>query len=235
MDIEPQSPAAQRVRVWDLPTRLFHWLLVLCIAAAFVSAHADGYNAQRLHFLSGYAVLALVGFRLAWGFAGPRYARFAQFVRGPRSTLRYARGLLMRQSASAAPGYPGHNPLGALSVLALLAACGLQAATGLFSNDDIASEGPLARHVSAALEERLTGLHDRCEIALYGLLGLHLLAIAFYRWFKRDDLVGPMISGDKTVPAGVTAPPAEDRRLWPRAAVLMGLSVVLVFCLVNLG
>jgi cytochrome b len=235
MDIEPHTPAAQRVRVWDLPTRLFHWLLVLCMAAAFLSAHADGYYAQRLHFLSGYAVLALVGFRLAWGFAGPRYARFAQFVRGPRIALGYARGLLLRQGASAAPGYPGHNPLGALSVLALLAACGFQATTGLFSNDDIASEGPLARHVSAALVERLTGLHDRGEIALYGLLGLHLLAIVFYRWFKRDDLLGPMITGDKTVPAGVTATAAEDRRVWPRAALLMGLSVGLVFCLVNLG
>jgi cytochrome b len=228
-----------KVRVWDLPTRLFHWSLVSCMITAFVSARSGGITAGRLHFLCGYAVLVLVGFRLAWGFAGPRYARFAQFVRGPATTLRYARSLLGRVPASSAPGYPGHNPLGALSVLALLAACGLQGATGLFATDDIASAGPLARYVSNAMVGRLTGAHDVGETALYVLLGLHLLAIAFYRWVKREDLVGPMITGDKVLPENQTAPgraqDADDRGVWPRAALLLGLSLALVCFVVNLG
>ena len=105
----PDDPG--RIRVWDLPTRLFHWLLATCMVAAFVSAQSGGYTAQRIHFLCGYAVLVLVGFRLSWGFAGSRYARFAQFVRGPVTTLRYARALIGKSATAEAPGYPGHNPL----------------------------------------------------------------------------------------------------------------------------
>lgn len=223
------------MRVWDLPTRAFHWLLALCMVGALASAHADGDAALRAHFLCGYAVLVLVLFRLAWGFAGPRYARFAQFVRGPGATLRYLRALVANQPPGAAPGYPGHNPLGALSVLALLAASGLQAATGLFSKDDIVSEGPLARFVSDALVNRLSGAHDLGETALYALLGLHLLAIAFYRWVKKEDLVGPMITGDKVLAQGTHATPSEERGGWGRAVVLLGLSVALVCFVVNLG
>jgi cytochrome b len=229
----PQARASRRtVRVWDLPTRLFHWTLVAAVLAACISAQSGAYLAQRLHFLSGYAVLALVGFRIAWGFAGSHYARFAQFVRGPAATLRYARALLAAR-AGASPA--GHNPLGALSVLGLLGLCGLQAATGLFSGDDIASEGPLARHVSNALVDRLTGLHDSGAKVLYALVALHLLALAGYRWLKRDDLVTPMITGDKPIAEGQPEPPAAvDRPLWPRAALLLGASLALVWCLVNL-
>jgi cytochrome b len=222
-----------RVRVWDLPTRLFHWSLVLCMGAAFISAQSGGYTAQRVHFLCGYAVLVLVGFRTVWGFAGPRYARFAQFLRGPITTLRYARSLLGTGTPAAAPGYPGHNPLGALSVLALLGACGVQAASGLFSKDDIASEGPLARHVSDALVDRFTSVHDAGQTMLYVLLGLHLAAIVFYRWFKRENLVAPMITGDKEVPVGLLVPAAQDRPLWPRAALVLSANLLLVCLLVN--
>jgi len=230
-----QNPPPGRVRVWDLPTRLFHWSLALCVGAALISAQSGGYTAQRVHYLCGYAVLVLVVFRAAWGFAGPCYARFSQFLQGPSATLRYALGLLASATPAVAPGYPGHNPLGALSVLALLGACGAQAVSGLFSKDDIASEGPLARHVSEALVNRFTSAHDAGQTVLYVLLCLHLAAIVFYRVVKRENLVGPMITGDKRLPEGVLAPSAQDRPLWPRAALLLGASLLLVCLLVNWG
>ncbi len=222
-----------RVRVWDLPTRLFHWSLAACMIAAFISAQSGGYTAQRVHFLCGYAVLVLVVFRAAWGFAGSRYARFAQFVRGPAEILRYLRGLLAADRPEGAAGYPGHNPLGAISVMVLLAACFIQATSGLFSKDDIASEGPLARQVSDALVDRFTSVHDAGESVLYVLLALHLSAIVFYRWFKRDNLVVPMITGDKQIPDDLTVEAAQDRTLWPRALGLLGVSALLVYLLVN--
>ncbi len=222
-----------RIRVWDLPIRLFHWLLAACMVAAFVSAQSGGYTAQRVHYLCGYAVLVLVGFRVSWGFAGSRYARFTQFVRGPATTLRYALGLLGKSDTADAPGYPGHNPLGALSVLALLAACGVQAVSGLFSKDDIDSEGPLARHVSDALVDRFSGIHETGQTVLYALLALHLTAIVFYRWAKREKLVGPMITGDKVVVAGTGAPAAEDRTLWPRAVLLLAANALIVWLIVG--
>jgi cytochrome b len=239
MHVGARPPAPRTVRVWDLPTRLFHWSLALCVATACASAQSGGYLAQRLHYRCGYAVLVLVLFRLAWGLAGPRYARFAQFVRGPAAVLRYVRRLAAPAPPGGAPGDPGHNPLGALSVLALLAACGLQAASGLFAKDDIASEGPLAHRVSDALVDRLTGLHDLGADTLYALVGLHLLAIALYRWRKREDLLTPMITGNKTLAADAGAAQAPedalDRPLWPRAALLLGLSGALVCAVVNLG
>lgn len=222
-----------RIRVWDLPTRLFHWLLAAAMVAAFISAQSGGYTAQRIHYLCGYAVLVLVGFRVSWGFAGSRYARFAQFVRGPVTTLRYARGLLGKAGAADAPGYPGHNPLGALSALALLGACGMQAVSGLFSKDDIASEGPLARHVSDALVDRFSGIHETGQIVLCGLLALHLAAIVFYRWVKRENLLGPMITGDKALAREAEASPALDRPLWPRAVLLLTANLLLVWLIVG--
>lgn len=223
---------AGRLRVWDLPTRLFHWALAACTLTALASGHATGDAALRLHFFCGYGVLALVGFRLLWGFAGARYALFARFVRGPRAVLRYAAALL-RPPAMHAP--PGHNPLGALSVLALLAACGLQAATGLFATDDVASEGPLAHFAASAQVDRLTGLHDRGEVLVYALLALHLGAIIFYRALRREDLLRPMITGDRIGLTGASDEPAQDDGpLRRRAALLLLLSVALVAYVVNL-
>jgi cytochrome b len=225
-----------RMRAWDLPTRLFHWSLALCICAACLSAHRGGAAALRLHFLSGYAVLALVGFRLLWGFAGTRPARFASFVRGPGATLRYARSLLSGAAAPRPEG-GGHNPLGAWSILALLAVCLLQAASGLFARDDIASEGPLAQLASEALVDRAGAWHARCEPLLYALLSLHLAAIAFHAIFRRENLVGPMITGTRSRPAASPATRAEpDAQPSSGAAlVLLALSAALVAYLADLA
>jgi cytochrome b len=190
-------PAAARpgpapIRVWDLPTRLFHWGLAACVVGSVVSAKIGG-NAMVWHFRFGYCVLALIVFRLAWGFLGGRWSRFSSFVRGPGTVLRYLRG-------RAGPDERldvGHNPLGALSVLALLGLLALQVATGLVADDEIASSGPLARFVSGATSASATHWHkDWGQWILIGLAALHVAAIAFYAW-RGQRLVGPMVTGDK--------------------------------------
>src|SRR5690606_20858784 len=131
-------PSASRVRIWDLPTRLFHWLFAASVIGAFVTVKVGGLW-MDYHPRFGYTALGLLIFRLLWGLVGPRYARFSQFVKGPAATLRYLRA--PRRMA-------GHNPLGAWSVLALLLAVGVQTTTGLFATDGIFTEGPLASRIS---------------------------------------------------------------------------------------
>lgn len=142
------------------------------------------------HLRLGVCALALVGFRLVWGVMGPRYARFSQFVVTPRVAWQYT-----RREASATQRNPGHNPLGAWSVIALLALVAYQAITGLFANDDIMVQGPLAGYVSSDLSASLTGWHALTEYLIYGLVGLHILAILIYR-MRGKNLIQPMITGD---------------------------------------
>ena len=179
-----------RVRVWDLPLRLFHWLLVAAIVTAFVTAKVGG-NAMDWHGRAGLLIIGLLVFRVVWGFLGSSNARFASFVRGPAAIRAYLQGKW--QGA-------GHNPLGALSVLAMLALFAAQAATGLFANDDVAFEGYLYPLVSAAVSERITGIHKLLESALILLVLLHLGAVTFYTRIKKESLVLPMITGWKEVP-----------------------------------
>lgn len=174
-----------RVYVWDLPTRLFHWLLVLCVTAAFVTAKIGG-SAMVWHGRIGLAIIGLLAFRIVWGFIGSTYARFGQFVRGPAAIRAYLKGEWQGL---------GHNPLGALSVLALFGTLSLQAATGLFANDDIAFEGYLYPLVGNELSGRITGIHRLLEKVLIGLVLLHIGAIAFYARVKQQNLVKPMITG----------------------------------------
>lgn len=177
-----------RIRIWDLPTRLFHWLLVVCIIGSFVTVNLGGLW-MDYHFLFGYAILALLIFRLIWGCVGPAHARFSGFVRGSGQIVGYMRG----SSAHAA----GHSPVGALSVLAMLLALCVQVATGLFANDGILSEGPLASFVSSAWSDTLTGIHQANRIVIVALVVLHLLAIAWYSLVRKRPLVRAMITGDK--------------------------------------
>jgi cytochrome b len=212
--------------VWDLPTRLFHWLLAILVVASFLCAKAGG-NWIDWHFRVGYAILALILFRLAWGFVGGHYARFRSFLFGPRQVVAYLRG------APDAPGGPGHNPLGALSVYALLFFIGAQAVLGLFSNDDIASEGPLASMVSKSTSDFLTGLHLRNEPILIALVVLHVLAIAWYRVFRRRRLVGPMITGrDPQAPPGAVSS-RDDARLRLKALGILVVVSILVWLVVR--
>ena len=178
------------IRVWDLPVRLFHWLLVICIVVSFITVKIGG-NAMDFHARAGYCVLILIIFRICWGLIGSHHARFINFVPSPKRLLAYVSG----KTKSGL----GHNPLGALSVLALIASVGLQAVTGLFANDDISFEGPFAKYVSTRTVEILTSIHHLNETVLIILIALHLCAILYYQKFKGENLIKPMLLGDKEI------------------------------------
>ena len=189
------------VRVWDLPTRLFHWVLALTIVASVVSAKIGG-NAVIWHFRFGYVVFALIAFRILWGLVGGRWSRFSSFLYAPGTVLRYLRG----QSRADEHHGVGHNPLGSFSVFALLGFLALQVATGLVADDEIASVGPLNRFVSSRLASQATHWHkDYGQWILLTLVALHILAILYYLLGKKKNLVRPMILGDKTLPVGTPA------------------------------
>lgn len=179
------SRPTDKARVWDLPTRLFHWALVACVVGAFVTAKVGG-NAMIWHGRLGLAILGLLVFRIVWGFVGSTYARFVRFVRGPAAIRAYLRGEWTGQ---------GHNPFGALSVIALLSVLIAMACTGLFANDDIAFEGYLMPLIGSDLSGRITGIHHLIEKVLMLLVVLHVGAIIFYARVKKHDLVKPMITG----------------------------------------
>jgi cytochrome b len=221
-DQPPRAPAGVPVAVWDLPTRLFHWLLVVLVAAAFATAKAGG-AWMFYHPACGEALLALLLFRLVWGFIGSAPSRFAAFVAGPRQVRRYARTLFDRQ----AEPHLGHNPLGGWSVLAMLIALFLQAATGLFADDGIATAGPLARSVGAAASRRFTALHYYNHYAVAGLAALHIAAVLFHLVWKRENLIVPMLTGVKRWQGAGAPPGAAPRPLWLAAlAALLGAGAV---------
>jgi len=209
------------IRIWDLPTRLFHWALAACVIGAYVSVKLGGLY-MDWHVRFGLATLGLVVFRLAWGLVGPRYARFATFVRGPLAVKSYLRG-------AAAPA--GHNPLGAWSVVALLAVLGFQAASGLFTTDDIMTQGPLYARVDEAVADWFSSWHHTNEWIIVGLVALHLAAVLWYAAVRRKRLVRPMITGDvrpQDLPAG-TVPAHDGPRVWLRALLVAGAAAALVW------
>lgn len=190
------------VRVWDAPTRLFHWALVICVVGLGVTSQLGG-SAMVWHFRFGYGVLTLLLFRFVWGLLGGYWSRFATFLVGPSAIWRYLRGQGRPQDSV------GHNPLGSLSVVAMLLFLGLQVTTGLMSDDEIANAGPLTRFVSSTWVSNATFYHKNIgKFILLGLVVLHLGAIAFYYFRKRENLVKPMITGDKVI--GFSAPSARD-------------------------
>jgi cytochrome b len=178
------------VRVWDLPTRLFHWALAICIVLGIVFVKIGG-NAIQWHAYCGYAALALILFRVIWGFVGSWHARFTNFIPSPSTLIAFLRGQV--------DGGLGHNPLGALSVIALLGVILIQALTGLFADDDIFFQGPLAKYVSNSTVALLTSIHRFNQYLIFALVGLHIAAISYYYFAKRENLVGPMVTGDKLI------------------------------------
>ncbi|MDQ8021609.1 MAG: cytochrome b/b6 domain-containing protein [Moraxellaceae bacterium] len=217
------SPTTRSVLVWDLPLRLFHWCFAALIIANIVIAEFS--DALKMddpltwHARLGYAILALLVFRLLWGFVGGTHARFASFVRGPGAILAYLKG----QGA----GSPGHNPLGALSVLALLASCIVQAVTGLFLTDEVLFEAPLFKLVDGDTAMLMAQLHDWNSKLLIVLILLHLAALLFYRVVKGERLVSAMLSGRKQVPADASGTDAQGGSLLVGAALaaLAGIAV----------
>jgi cytochrome b len=217
------TPARKRVRIWDLPTRLFHWSLAGLVLAAWLSGHFGGQPWLEWHFRFGYAILTLVVFRLFWGFAGDRYARFSSFAPSPRAALAYLQ--------SPRP-WAGHSPLGALSVYALLTITGVQVITGLFASDGDFTEGPWAHFVSDATVKLVTSIHRFNRWVLLALVALHLGAVAWHTVRRRDALVRGMVSGDRE---GIDADAAaDDSAMRLRAAVFLALSAALVAYAVTL-
>lgn len=180
------------VKVWDLPTRLFHWLLVALVVASFVTGNIGG-NLMAYHMWSGYGILVLVLFRLAWGFAGGQQSRFSSFLRGPGTVACYTTDFIKGDSRP----YLGHNPLGGWSIIAMLLALLVQVGTGLFANDEIFTEGPLYPLVSKDVSDWLTDIHLINRFILMFLLAVHVFAVFYYLFAKHENLLKPMITGVK--------------------------------------
>lgn len=181
---------------------------------------------MQYHVWSGLVICVLLIFRLIWGVCGGRQSRFTSFVRGPATVTRYVKGLIKGSS----PRYIGHNPLGGWSILAMLFSLCVQVATGLFANDDIATEGPLYKWVSKATSDRLSGIHALNQKLIVALVSVHVLAVLYYLFFKRDNLIMPMITGAKHWSGPAPQPPAGST--WMAAAIL-GLAALAVYILVR--
>ena len=210
------SGPSHTVRVWDLPTRVFHWALALCIVGLVITGNIGG-NAMVWHFRIGLTVLALLMFRLVWGMVGGRWSRFGAFIYSPRSIFNYLRGRGKPEHSV------GHTPTGAGSVFALLMVLVAQVGSGLISDDEIASSGPLVRFVSSATVNLATNYHKNIgKWIILGLVVLHVAAIMFYLW-RKQNLIKPMLHGDKQL--AVAAPASRDD-----AASRVGALVVFGIC-----
>lgn len=215
--MQQNNDATREIKVWDLPTRLFHWSLVILFAISWASTELfDNFD---IHAYSGYAILVLVLFRVLWGIFGSTTARFTNFVRGLRPTLDYVATILQPKPSNQI----GHNPLGGWTVLFMLGLLLFQAGTGLFSNDDMIDKGPLVHWISTDLSDILSELHEEAFNFLLALVGLHIVAVLFYRFFKRENLITPMITGNKSV-SDKTTPALRFTSPWI-ALLLLGIVV----------
>ncbi len=223
MTIEAQDE--RPVRVWDVPTRIFHWLLATLVAGAYIAQETG--QLER-HMTIGYVVLTLVLFRVLWGFVGSEPSRFGAFVPTPGRLRHYVAGLVRGRP----PKIAGHNPLGAVIIFAMLALVAFQAATGLFANDDIFTEGPLAKLVDDDTSDRLTDLHETSFYVLLALIGVHVAANISYELFLRQPVIQAMISGWKPLPERVRAP--RLRPLWVALPVVAVAAVTVWYVVTRL-
>ena len=221
-----QQRSVSGVPTWDLPVRVFHWALLLLVISQIVTASLGG-NAMQFHAFGGYTILALVLFRILWGFLGGTHARFSNFVHGPGPVLRYTKSIL----SGPHPSHRGHNPLGGWSVLAMLGSLLVQAASGLFANDDVMMEGPLAKHVSDRASEIATAIHDVNAAVLLTLVAIHIAAVLFYLLAKKENLIAPMISGRKQ--SAMADASARYGNLW-LAVLLLGCSAAAGYFVVRI-
>lgn len=218
-----------RVEVRDLPVRLFHWSLVALIAFSWWAADQGG-NWMQYHLWSGYAILTLLVFRIAWGFLGSAHARFGDFLYGPRAMLDAIKNLPRREAVD----YAGYNPLGGIMVLLLLLCVLVQALTGLFANDDIVNEGPLFHWVSKETSDLLTTVHKYNFEVLLVLIAIHVSAQLFYVMYKSSNLITPMLTGTRKRGASVGR---EEGRAANRglAVALLLAAACAVYLLVTKG
>ncbi len=213
-----QTALRLSMRVWDMPVRLFHWAIVLLVVLSYVSIQKSWMD---IHFLSGETILALLLFRIAWGFVGSDTARFGQFVKSPLAALRSLAKFGRREPDDQV----GHNAVGGWMVLLLLLLLLVQTGTGLLSNDDVLVDGPLRHLITKELSDRITTIHAFNFNILLGAVCLHLLAITAYAVVKRHNLVRPMITGRKRLPGATRQP----RMVSPLLALAL---LVLAGCIV---
>lgn len=222
------APIIRSTRVWDLPTRMFHWALVLCMVALVISGNLGG-NWMPWHFRVGYCVMTLLLFRIVWGLIGGRWSRFASFIYAPSTIMAYIKGEHRPEHAV------GHNPLGAGSVFALLGFLVLQVASGLVSDDEIANSGPLTKFISNARVTLATWYHKEVgKTVLIVLVLLHIGAIVYYLRKKNENLIRPMIHGNKNLTVDVPAS-RDDAASRALAAGVLALCAALVWWVVQLG
>ena len=172
------TPARSSVLVWDAAVRVFHWLMVVCFAGAYLTSESETW--RLLHVTLGYTMAGLVVFRIVWGFVGTRHARFSSFIRGPKAVVRYLRTLLSRQPEH----HTGHNPAGALAIVGMLALTASIAATGWATYNDMAGEW-------------VAELHEGVSTAMLVLVGLHLAAVVVSGWLHKENLARAMLTGRK--------------------------------------
>jgi cytochrome b len=208
----------RRMKVWDLPVRLFHWAIVLLILAAWVTQYI---NRMDLHMWIGEWILTLLLFRIVWGFIGSDTARFARFLRSPVAALRHVAHLRRREPDREI----GHNAAGGWMVLVMLALIGVQAGTGLFSNDDSDTEGPLMHLISKDRSDWLSHIHYLNFKAIETVIVLHVLAIVAYAVLKRQNLVRPMVTGTKLMAEDAVAPRLVHP-VWALVTLVLAFGVV---------
>jgi cytochrome b len=213
------------MRVWDAPTRLFHWAIVVLVAAAWTTQEFDQ---MRWHMLCGYSILTLLLFRLVWGVIGSDTARFSRFLKSPVEAVRHLAHFRRREPDTEI----GHNAAGGWMVLVMLALLLVQAGTGLFANDDIDTEGPLMYRVGKQTSDWLSHIHSFTFNLILAAIGLHVLAVFGYAVFKGHDLVRPMVTGKKRLPGAMRAPRMASPLL---ALVVFAACGVAVWALVTYG
>ena len=204
---------SERIKVWDLPTRIFHWLLVVLGITSVVTVQIDE---LEWHERSGIAILILVLSRLVWAFVGSETSRFSHFVKGPRAIITYLRGLWQSRGKA----YIGHNPVGGLVVVALLMLLLVQAGTGLFANDEIFFEGPLAKYASRDMSDSLTSVHHLLAETLMILVAVHVLANLAYWVVLKQNLIGPMFTGFKRAEFAISKP-----LRWCNSSLALGIFI----------
>jgi cytochrome b len=224
--LPPPPATTDSVRIWDLPTRIFHWSLVALILMQYATGEF-GLLSMQWHYVLGYATLALIVFRVLWGFVGSDTSRFVHFVRSPAAVVRYLRDLLRGHAVREA----GHNPLGGWSVLLMLGLVALQAISGMFTTDDVSEEGPFVAHASDATITLMTSIHHLNRYVLLALIAVHVGAVALHFAFRGENLVTPMFDGHAQVEATRAVRFAP---VWHAAGLLL-LSAGAVWALVAWG
>ncbi|MDO5667755.1 MAG: cytochrome b/b6 domain-containing protein [Alcaligenaceae bacterium] len=217
------APEVRKVRIWDLPVRLFHWALVICVVAALITVKTGN---MEWHLRLGLWVVCLIIFRILWGFTGTYYARFTQFIKGPGAIIEY---LKSGQKVF------GHNPLGALSVIALLGLFGFQAVTGLFTGDGYFYQGPLYT-VGRSIRDTMGSLHHSTEPLMILFVVVHVAAIFYYKIFKKDNLITPMITGKAELTNEVPTAAVHVEQtpgMWIRFVITFGIAVLITYYISN--